>query len=402
MSPDPLQPPSTPPPSITTILPLHDPPPPYPSRERRSRTGRRSRRSGTVSGVGTTHTQQASASTESDPEGVPARGQIRSAAYTFPDASADDPLQAVETTPLLGVNTSPRPSNRQFLRVGGVRPRTVSQSSTVFSGASVSPSLAQTVISALRMEDSDLDYDGEAEDEHADGGREVEGEVEAGRLQDGDGAERLGSGVDISRRRVRRTGWRVRWKRYWRPLGRGAYWTALFHLLVLNFPYALVAFIFLFVFTVLGTTLLVALPLGAVLCFFDLLGARVLSRGEVLLQSKFHGPLAYDLVYPLPPIFSRIRPSTSVEIEAGVGTRYERSFYRNSYSMFTDSTSYHALFYFLVIKPSITILLSLLLIVLVPLSVVLVLPAPAMLRLVRRLGIWQANVAVEGLYVGGW
>lgn len=31
----------------------------------------------------------------------------------------------------------------------------------------------------------------------------------------------------------------------------------------------------------LGTILLVALPLGAVLCFFDLLGARALARGEV-------------------------------------------------------------------------------------------------------------------------
>lgn len=68
---------------------------------------------------------------------------------------------------------------------------------------------------------------------------------------------------------------------------------------------------------------------------------------------------------------------------------------------FTDPTSYQALFYFLVIKPGITILLSLLLIVLVPVAFVLILPAPAMLRLVRRLGIWQANVAVDGLYLGG-
>ena len=68
---------------------------------------------------------------------------------------------------------------------------------------------------------------------------------------------------------------------------------------------------------------------------------------------------------------------------------------------FTDPTSYQALFYFLVIKPGITILLSLLLVVLVPVAIALILPAPAMLRLVRRLGIWQANVAVDGLYLGG-
>ena len=30
---------------------------------------------------------------------------------------------------------------------------------------------------------------------------------------------------------------------------------------------------------------------------------------------------------------------------------------------------------------------------------ILILPAPAALRAVRRLGIWQANVAVEGLYL---
>ena len=33
-------------------------------------------------------------------------------------------------------------------------------------------------------------------------------------------------------------------------------------------------------------------------------------------------------------------------------------------------------------------------------ALVLVLPAPAMLRVVRRLGVWQANIAVEGLYLG--
>ncbi|KAG1715628.1 hypothetical protein ID866_1552 [Astraeus odoratus] len=66
--------------------------------------------------------------------------------------------------------------------------------------------------------------------------------------------------------------------------------------------------------------------------------------------------------------------------------------------MFTDPTTYQALFYFLVIKPGITIGMTVLLVVLVPASYVLVLPAPLVLRLVRRLGIWQANVAVEGLY----
>ena len=68
-------------------------------------------------------------------------------------------------------------------------------------------------------------------------------------------------------------------------------------------------------------------------------------------------------------------------------------------TQFTDSTSYQALFYFLVIKPSITLILTISLLVLFPLSFVLILPAPAFLRAMRKLGIWQANVAIEGLYL---
>jgi len=70
----------------------------------------------------------------------------------------------------------------------------------------------------------------------------------------------------------------------------------------------------------------------------------------------------------------------------------------NTFPQFTDATTYQSLFYFLVIKPGITLLLGISLVVLVPVSFVLVLPAPAVLRITRRLGMWQANVAVEGLY----
>jgi hypothetical protein len=88
------------------------------------------------------------------------------------------------------------------------------------------------------------------------------------------------------------------WRRYFRPLGRRVYYRSLFHLYVINFPFALAAFLFAVIFTVVrqiyfgvdfyginclqtGTTLLVALPLGALLCFFNLLGVRTFSRGEV-------------------------------------------------------------------------------------------------------------------------
>ncbi|KAJ7860325.1 hypothetical protein B0H13DRAFT_1901024 [Mycena leptocephala] len=91
-----------------------------------------------------------------------------------------------------------------------------------------------------------------------------------------------------------------------------------------------------------------ALPLGALLCFFNLLGVPP---------------------YPPRPIFTRMREP----LVAGVPVP-ETSFYKNAYAMFTDPTSYQALFYFLVVKPSITLLLSLgLLVVGVP-AIILVGP----------------------------
>ena len=94
-----------------------------------------------------------------------------------------------------------------------------------------------------------------------------------------------------------------------------------------------------------GTILLIALPLGAVLCFCDLLGARAFSRGELALQSRFHGPLAHALPYPPRPIFTRYRPLTPAEIESGhaIAARSilvaERSFYKNTYAMVRASFS---------------------------------------------------------------
>ncbi|TCD64826.1 hypothetical protein EIP91_003574 [Steccherinum ochraceum] len=267
--------------------------------------------------------------------------------------------------------------------------------STLHSVVSAAPSFAQTVLSAFRP-DRDEDLDPECS--------------ESSRISHEDVEERHVYDIDIedehapllpehSRLGRRRTSSSGTWYKYFRPMLKRPYYSALFHLLVLNFPYALVAWVYLFVFTLTGTTTLMALPLGAVLCFLDLLGARAFSRGELALQTTFHGPLAYPDPYPPHPIFTRVRAATPAEAETGVGIVYERSFYRNAYAMFTDSTSYQSLFYFLVIKPGITLLLSLTLLLIVPVGFVLILPAPAVLRLVRRLGIWQANVAVEGLWL---
>lgn len=270
---------------------------------------------------------------------------------------------------------------------GHGRPRTISHSSTIRSNISGSPSLAQTLFSAFQPElDSDLDGTEELHDEE-------EPRHVLRRQLSSESSNEPECGPEPEQ-----LDWKARWKRYFRPMGRRAYYSAILHLLVLNFPFALVAWVYLFVFTLTGTILLMALPLGALLCFLDLLGARAFARAELSLQSTFHGPLAF-IPYPARPIFHRLRQPTLSEIESGRLLTYDTSFYRNAYAMFTDSISYQALFYFLVIKPSITLSFGLFLIVLVPVSFVLVLPAPAMLRIVRRLGIWQANVAVEGLYL---
>lgn len=164
------------------LIAPHDPPPPYPSRDRRHR-----RRRPTV--------DLSSADSED---------------LAFPTSTH---THADETTPLLGVSSPTR------------RPRTMSLSS----GVSVSPSLAQTVVSAFRM---DLDSEVEEDAEETMNGPPVLPDTTT---------------PGITRRRAR--GWRSRWRHYFRPIGRRAYWSALLHLLVFNFFYALLAWVYLFVFT---------------------------------------------------------------------------------------------------------------------------------------------------------
>lgn len=168
-----------------------EPPPPYPSRERRHRRRR---------------TAVESSGGDSDDHAF-----LGTAPHPTPHPD--------ESTPLLGVSS---PTTR--------RPRTMSLSSA----ASISPSLAQTVVSAFRM---DLDSDEEDEEETSHDRPAV------GAPHDG----LLLHAPAITRHRAR--GWRTRWRHYFRPMGRRAYWSALFHLLLINFPYALLAWVYLFVFT---------------------------------------------------------------------------------------------------------------------------------------------------------
>ncbi|KAG5642783.1 hypothetical protein DXG03_002128 [Asterophora parasitica] len=355
-----------------------DPPPPYPSRERRraSRAQRHGHRIQTSQ-----HTQISSADSYSDQD-AQASPQLLLTPGPFSDTQEEGD----------GADQSPTTSHHARRLIG--RPRSHSHTST----ASAAPSLGQTVLSLFRTDD-DCDFRDEAT------GR--------GQIYLPLSNEEYGHQVESSRRHEGGIFTLQGMRRYFRPLSHGAYWWSLFHLAVLNFPYALAAWIYLFVFTVAGTTLLMALPLGAILCFFDLIGARAFARGELALQTRFHSPLSYPAPYPPRPIFIRRREATSAEIEAGaaaVGDLVrERSFYKNAYAMlnfaferqFTDPTSFQALFYFIVIKPAITIVFTLIIIVLVLPALVLVLPAPAALRAVHRLGIWQANVAIEGLYLAG-
>ncbi|KAI6040224.1 hypothetical protein EDC04DRAFT_2678023 [Pisolithus marmoratus] len=343
---------------------IDDPPPPYPSPDRRTRIHRSARRHRTA-----------------------ASPQLYSPLPLELDQPADYSglvLSPTERTRLLDHPSTVSPT-RRYLQ----RRRSNSHSSTIGSSGSHAPSVSQTVLSLFHdPSEEDLsesyqphlyrqeaDYDGEPSQSHD------------------------AYGMLHRKPRWPLLSWKS-WRRYFRPLGRRACHAALFHLLVLNFPFALVVWIYLFLFTLTGTTLIITLPIGAVLCFLDLLGARTFAKGELALQTKFHGPLAYAPPHPPWPIFQRMRvpPPSDTEDGAAEHVCYETSFYRNTYAMFTDPTTYQALFYFLVIKPGITLGVTVLLLVVVPVSYALVFPAPLMLRLVRKLGIWQANVAVEGLY----
>ncbi|KAI0633486.1 hypothetical protein C8Q77DRAFT_1217873 [Trametes polyzona] len=378
---------------VLSTTPPSDPPPPYPSgrRTRQARSGRRRRNAPDASEH--SHLQAPSDEYEVIPV-VPGNLQCV--------VDGADDTDATETTPLLSPNPN---SPRAVLPPGTMsRRRTLSLTSTLRSSASLAPSFAQTVFSAFHPE-RDCDVDPECRE---DGGEqeELDHDPESPIVRDYDPQQRafaaeLSGYAQRHAQRQQQLSASARWRRYFRPLGIRAYYAALFHLLVLNFPYALVSWVFLFVFTLVGTCTLMALPLGAVLCFIDLFGARLLARGELALQTTFHGPLAYTIPWPPAPIFTRMRAPSAAQIEAGTPANVlvpEGSFYRNAYAMFTDPTSYQALFYFLVLKPGITVLMSLFFLVLVPVSAVLVLPLPAVLRLARRMGIWQANVAVEGLY----
>ncbi|KAF7318456.1 hypothetical protein HMN09_00354800 [Mycena chlorophos] len=325
----------------------NDPPPPYPAPGRRTRTRRPSGRHG--------HQQHSSAESQSPDEQM--------------------------HTPLLGQGHDHRAS--PTVTTGTGRPRAASNVSRS-SAVSAAPSLAQTLVGIFSAEEDARDGEPDGvcrlpEDAHGHGDPE-------------NGGLRLE--VSASERE------RSRLRRYFRPLTRRVYYAALFHLYVVNFPFALAAFLWAFVLTVTGTTLLIALPIGAVLCFVNILGVRMFARWELAIQSRFYS-IPAPHTYSPPPIFIRIRADLDGHTQDTPEPAPTPSFYRSTYATFTAPSTHSALLYFILVKPSLTLVISLLLLVLGVPGIVLVLPAPAVLRAVRRVGMWQAGVAVEGLLVVG-
>ena len=199
----------------STIQLPSEPPPPYTTSPHRSR---RSRRPGTR--VPSDSVADCEAPARTNPPQRVRHGPLG------PDVSDDD--VATENTPLL---STPLLRRRQ---------RTVSHSSTARSTISGSPSFAQTLVSAFQPElDSDIDLNitSPAQDER----RHI--------CQRHEISESSAEGLD---QHVESLGAWARVKRYFRPMGRRAYYSAVFHLLVVNFPFALLAWVYLFVFTLVG------------------------------------------------------------------------------------------------------------------------------------------------------
>lgn len=196
------------------VVVINDPPPPYPSRDRRSRVPRSGRRIH-IQQIQTSphHHQQFSSDSQYDRD--------RTSPISPGPHIDDDFVEPSETTLLLAPPVS--------RRIGG-RPRSYSHAST----ASMAPSLAQTVFSFFQTDD----------DPYV--------------ANDNEERSYLASPEGHSMESRSSTGFfsRGAWRRYFKPLGRKMYYNSLLHLMVINFPYALVAWLYLFVFTVVSALLL--------------------------------------------------------------------------------------------------------------------------------------------------
>ncbi|KAJ3802166.1 hypothetical protein GGU11DRAFT_740887 [Lentinula aff. detonsa] len=216
--------------------PLNDPPPPYPSSSHRTGLVHVNRGTGTL---------------------------IRAFAVQDPTENA-----ASETTPLQGSTHHGHPESPSS--TSHLRPRSLSQSS-INSFAPSLASLAQTAwVFFSECEDDEDDEGGEGGGEREEREGEEESRLEGGRPSDGEEKVNVGHSR-ISPRRSPSTGvglpnlnqtthhpriilssTQARWARYFRPLTRPVYWRSLTHLVLVNFSFALAAWVYLFVFTVMA------------------------------------------------------------------------------------------------------------------------------------------------------
>ncbi|KAG7580132.1 hypothetical protein FFLO_00103 [Filobasidium floriforme] len=200
--------------------------------------------------------------------------------------------------------------------------------------------------------------------------------------------------------------------RYLSPLWSATHWMALFHLIFINLPLMLVLWPILIAGTLVGTVLLITLPLGAMVWFLVLILARSACRAEIAMQLYFHSPLRSNIPKPVYfTIFKRVKvvaqgpngvPRPVVEVHDGSHGEvahpvWERNFLKNGWAMFSDPLSYQCLYHLLVTKAFVTVLSSLIIIVLFPISVGTIVLLPAMLEMIRRFGRWQAGLSVESL-----
>lgn len=205
------EPPASPPPPLVDELESTptDPPPPYPTRERRSRPARTHR--GTHGRIQTTNIPSHHHHHHQHTQSLSSGSHIDSDSPLSP--YTDDDVEPTENTPIF-----PRHHHHH-----GGRPRAQSYTSTT-------SSLTHTVLSIFQTEEDDSSEDSLRFSLANDG-------VSVRSSQRGTG---FFSGAAL--------------RRYFRPLSMKSYYRALFHLLVINFPYGLVAWIYLFVFTVVRMT----------------------------------------------------------------------------------------------------------------------------------------------------